>query len=193
MSENNDEENTIRIKRVTVRQGASQEEKKAAIGEQVFNQMVGKIVENCEKRGIPIKNVDDFTTEDVENYSQILRKLQESEEISAVSSKNRQGETTEWGDNLDGISRSQRSYDNEGRTYSSIESMIRDLRAQSRDKKDVVKSAEAEAILAELWKKYGKALHDNVADPSKRTLPLSNYEEPKGKEKKIRQLQNEGA
>lgn len=77
-------------------------------------------------------------------------------------------------------------------SYDSYEAMIRDLRARARDSRDPVKQAEAEAILKELWKKWGKAVH---SDFEKKTHPdgaiVTDYEKSV-KEQRDKSLAQEG-
>lgn len=192
-----DEENGEKpeVLRVRMRKGADSEEREQAVKDALYENMKESLLQRASENGVKIQNPESMSVEELNNYSQMLTKLEREKEIRSLKSTAEDSENITWDENQEGISRSHHVHVSEDKSYSSIESMIRDLRAQARDKSDVVKSAEAEAIISELWKKYAKALQDNIRDPTKRSLPLASYEEDKetAKRNKIKKYQREGA
>jgi hypothetical protein len=188
MSEEDENEQTIRVK---VAKNATEEEKKSAIGAAYFEKMKSMLVEEYEKRGIPLEDPDHMTVEEANNLSQALTQLRREERGFKVKSQAPDGgETTSWQANEQGYEK--RNFTNQ-REYGSQEDLIRDLRQQARSN-DVVKKAEAEAILTELYKKWGRQLKKDFEDGTRKSIV--NYEPEKGSEeekKKIKQLQREGA
>lgn len=184
MSEESGKVETVRIK---VAKNASQDEKKAAIGEAYFEQMKRHLVEEYEKRGVELQDPDNMSTEEASNLSQALKVLKEQDrEFSGVNEAPRGGETAQL--NEAQHSGSYRNYGNE-RGYNSTEDMIRDLRQQAHDKRDPVKQTEAEAILLELWKKWGRQVKKDFEEGTSKSKV--NYE-PKTEleqKKSIRKIQ----
>lgn len=189
MAENNEEEHR-QVIRIT--KDGSQEDKKKQIKDQLYERMKETLIEKARDQGIEIQNPDSMTVEEMNNYSQMLKKLKDEGLSKVRSSPPEGGDTPRWRD-AEEINRSRRTYSND-REYNSQEDLIRDLRQKSRSANGV-EAAEADAILTELWKKWGKAYRDSFKDDATQKAPKIFYE-PKDEnevKKKITRIQKEGA
>lgn len=182
MSEN-DENKERQVLKVRVGENATDEERKKAIKDAMYETTKARVVEEYEKlTGKSLEGSDEWTPREFENYASLVADLKEKG-ISGIRSHAPKGGDTAT---LNDAQRTGRTFRSNSQTeYDNTEDMIRDLRYKSRAGTPIEK-AEADAILEELWKKWGRALHDDVKEET-RTLPLSNYDGDKDKKRKLRQ------